>query len=212
MAEINLKKPMKITFINKAALRVTQYNQSEVLKLSINYLMPQFIGEIHQLFIDQFLRTGKSRMIKKQSELFAKLGNGTLLPVLTYLFINSLSNRHMILMFEPNKRMKVFDDPNADAPFTFMITDNDFKVGEIAQNFEYITGIGSKSFKNMRDDRDREIVCDDIIRIITYDCGMRDFKQEFEPQEVDVVFHSIQRNEIVMGQDQNSSELGLMGN
>jgi len=35
-------------------------------------------------------------------------------------------------MFEPNKRMKVFDDPNADAPFTFMITDNDFKVGEIA--------------------------------------------------------------------------------
>ena len=94
--------------------------------------MPQFIGEIHQQFIDKFLRTGKTRMIKKQSENYMKLGNGTLLPVLTYLFINSLSNRHMILMFEPNKNLKVFDDPHSEAPFTFMITDNDFKVGEIS--------------------------------------------------------------------------------
>ena len=61
-----------------------------------------------------------------------KVGNGTLLPVVTYLFINSLSNRHMILMFEANKKLKVFDDPHAETPFTFMITDNDFKVGEIA--------------------------------------------------------------------------------
>lgn len=38
----------------------------------------------------------------------------------------------MILMFEPNKKLKVFDDPHAETPFTFMITDNDFKVGEIA--------------------------------------------------------------------------------
>jgi hypothetical protein len=71
-------------------------------------------------------------MIKKQSENYVKVGNGTLLPVLTYLFINSLSNKHMILMFEPNRKLKVFDDPHSDAPFTFMITDNDFKVGEIA--------------------------------------------------------------------------------
>jgi hypothetical protein len=33
----------------------------------------------------------------------------------------------------------------------------------------------------MRDERDRAIICDDIIRITTYDCGVKEFKEDFEP-------------------------------
>lgn len=35
-------------------------------------------------------------------------------------------------MFEPNKHLRVFDEPHTEAPFTFMLTDHEFKVGEIA--------------------------------------------------------------------------------
>jgi hypothetical protein len=44
MAEINLKKPMHITFINKSALTCLQYKLQEALELSINSLMPLFIA------------------------------------------------------------------------------------------------------------------------------------------------------------------------
>ncbi len=139
-----------------------------------------------------------------------KAANGTLIPVITYLFINSVSKRHMILMFEPNKHLKVFDEPYTEAPFTFMLTDHEFKVGEIAQNFEFLTGIGVKSFKNLQEERDRSIFCDDIIRIVSYNCGIKEFTEDFDPQEVDVVFHTLQRNEVFMMTDQNSSEQGII--
>lgn len=47
MAHISLKKPMKITFINKAALKLLQYSMNEALQLSINNIMPKAISEMH---------------------------------------------------------------------------------------------------------------------------------------------------------------------
>lgn len=44
-------------------------------------------------------------------------------------------------MFEPNKAFKVFEEPNTDAPFTFMLADSDFRLGETASTFESLTGI-----------------------------------------------------------------------
>lgn len=82
---------------------------SEALLLSINNLMPQFIGDMHQTFLDEFMATGKTRMLKTRRELFIKQRRGTLVPVHTYLFVNNMSRKHMILMFEPNQNYKVFD-------------------------------------------------------------------------------------------------------
>lgn len=47
MAHISLKKPMKITFINKAALKLLQYTMNEAMMLSINNIMPKDIGDSH---------------------------------------------------------------------------------------------------------------------------------------------------------------------
>jgi hypothetical protein len=72
MAAIDLKKPMHITFINKTALKLLQYTNGEALKLSINALMPSYIAEVHYRFIDDFMKTGKARMLKTRRELFMK--------------------------------------------------------------------------------------------------------------------------------------------
>jgi hypothetical protein len=45
---------------------------SEALLLSINNLMPQFIAEMHQSFIDEFMSTGKTRMLRTRRDLFIK--------------------------------------------------------------------------------------------------------------------------------------------
>ena len=82
---------------------------SEALLLSINNLMPLFIAEMHHLFIDDFMATGKTRMLRARRELFIKQKSGTVVPISTYLFVNNLSRKHMILIFEPNYSFKAFD-------------------------------------------------------------------------------------------------------
>jgi len=72
--------------------------------------MPFYISDAHQSFIDSFMKTGKARMLKTQRELFVKQRGGTVVAVNTYLFLNNLSKKHMILMFEPNMKIKAFED------------------------------------------------------------------------------------------------------
>jgi hypothetical protein len=55
--------------------------------------------------------TGKTRMLKTKRELFIKQSSGTVVPVFTYLFVNNMSRKHMILMFEPNFNLKLFEEP-----------------------------------------------------------------------------------------------------
>ena len=52
-----------------------------------------------------------------------------------------MSRKHLILMFEPNKAFRVFEEPTADVPFTFLLTDSEFRLGETASTFESLTGI-----------------------------------------------------------------------
>lgn len=46
--------------------------------------------------------TGKYRMMKNKRELFFKQKDGQVFPVFTYLMVNNLSCRHMMLLFEKN--------------------------------------------------------------------------------------------------------------
>jgi hypothetical protein len=62
--------------------------------------MPTFISEVHSKLVDEFMNTGKTRMLKTRRELFVKNKLGQAVPVYTYLFVNHLSRKHMILLFE----------------------------------------------------------------------------------------------------------------
>ena len=136
MAGINLKKPMQINFINKTACRLLQYTASEALSLSINAVMPINIAEIHYRFLEEFMITGKTRMLKSKRELFMKQKGGTVLTVNTYLFVNHLSRKHMILLFEQNNEYQVFEDPFQDAQYSYLLANKDFHTGELAHNFD----------------------------------------------------------------------------
>jgi len=107
----------------------------------INSIMPTFVSRYHHIYINQFLKTGKSRFIKTSNQIYAKQKSGCLVPIIVYLIIDSMTKNHLILMFEPDMKLKLFDEPNTDAPFTFLLTDHKFNVGEVAHNFEAITSI-----------------------------------------------------------------------
>ena len=64
--------------------------------------MPKMIDEIHHIFVEEFVATGRARMLKNRKENFIKNKFGNIVPVCTYLFINSMSRKHMILLFEEN--------------------------------------------------------------------------------------------------------------
>ena len=185
---------MKINFINKAALKLTQFTQDEALEMSINSLMPSSISEVHQNFVDNYMKTGKARMLKTHRELFIKQKGGTVVAVNTYLFLNNLSKKHMILMFEPNSKMKAFEEQYHESPFTFLIADHQFNIGELAANFEVLTGINPKSVKRLKKETDRSLNCDDIIRMSNVDCGISDLKAE-NITEVEIVFINLHRHQ-----------------
>ena len=90
MANLCLDKPMKISFINKNALKLVGYKPDEASLLTINHLMPKFIAEAHSSFIEEFMLIGKARIIQRRREMFVKNKYGSLIPVYVFLSINSL--------------------------------------------------------------------------------------------------------------------------
>jgi hypothetical protein len=72
IAKPNLRKPMDISFVNKACCRLIKYEQNEITGMKINSLMPQLIAEHHHKYIERFLTTGKYGMINRKREQFIK--------------------------------------------------------------------------------------------------------------------------------------------
>ena len=102
MSDISIKKPMKVILMNKQALKVLNYTQEDITSMSINQLMPKYIADNHHHFVEEFMITGKTRFLKRKRELFMKQKQGSIIPVLTYLSVNNLSRKNMILIFEEN--------------------------------------------------------------------------------------------------------------
>ena len=80
--------------------------------------------------------TGKTRMLKNKRELFMRQKSGSIIPVFTYLFVNNMSRKHMILMFEPNTNFKVFEEPYQNEPFSYLLTNNELLIEETSNSFE----------------------------------------------------------------------------
>ena len=62
--------------------------------------------------------------------------SGSVIPVFTYLFVNNMSRKHMILMFEPNTNFKLFEEPHQNDPTAFFLTNSQFQIGETSNSFE----------------------------------------------------------------------------
>lgn len=143
---------------------------TEALLLSINNLMPKEIAEQHQSFLDEFMLTGKTRMLKTKRELFIRQQSGTVVPVFTYLFVNNMSRKHMILMFEQNHSLKVFDEPYQSAPSSFLLASNEFRLTELSNTFDKVTGVSWPAITQLSEDLDRQLHCDDFLKVRSTDC------------------------------------------
>ena len=117
----------------------------------------------------------------------------------------------MILMFEPNKKMKLFDDLGYESPSTFLIADHQFNVGELASNFDNLTGISPKTVLKLKQEKDRSLNCDDIVKMINFDCGINDLKSE-RISEVEIVFQNLHRNHREQFYNLTSSDKATPGN
>lgn len=89
--------------------------------------------------------TGKTRMLKTKRELFMRQKSGYIFPVITYLFVNNMSRKHMILMFEHNRRFRGFDDSHSDEPFGFLLTSPSLIIRELSTNFEHTSGVTKRA-------------------------------------------------------------------
>ena len=72
IADLDLKKPMEISFINKTLTKMIKYDSNEVIGMRINQIMPQIISDNHHKYIEKFMQTGKSAMLNQRKEIFLK--------------------------------------------------------------------------------------------------------------------------------------------
>jgi hypothetical protein len=87
----------------------------------------------------------------------------------------------MILIFEPNYAYKVFDEgTSVDKPYSFLLANDSFKLGEIANTFHYITGIHQTAFKQLKEERDKDLLCDDILKIVNLDCEVSELQLNYD--------------------------------
>jgi len=71
----------KITKTNTGITNLFKYNTLEVTGHDVNILMPQIIASKHQLFLEKFFKTGKEKVINKESELFAMPRSGFVIAI-----------------------------------------------------------------------------------------------------------------------------------
>jgi hypothetical protein len=112
-------------------------------------------------------------------------------PVLTYLFVNNISRKHMILMFEKNYAFSAFEDKSPEYPSTFFLANNQYCIAEIADNFHKVTGFSHKAFESIEQEKDRAVHCDDIIKVRSFQCEVSNLIALHETQEVDIIFRNI---------------------
>eukprot|EP00347_Sterkiella_histriomuscorum_P011126 403373661 len=137
LAKIDLKKPMTIKFINKAACSLIHLERSKAVGIKINQLMPQLISEFHHKFIEKFMATGKNKLIDKKRLLMLKKDNGHIIPINAFLCLNQIDLSSMIFLIENAmdeiKPFPELDDGNS-GQFGIILTDSSLRVLEISQS------------------------------------------------------------------------------
>ena len=117
----------KINLIFKILLIFKGYSFSEFSTLNnVNQLMPEFIGNNHDSFIQNFFQSGKSSLFKNFKLIFARDKNGFIFPVKFYL---NLFNKYFYDICFSGVIFKIKTDS------FFIIIDNFGKIQGSSENF-----------------------------------------------------------------------------
>ena len=152
--------------------------------------------------------TGKTRMLKTKRELFMRQRSGNVIPVFTYLFVNNMSRKHMILMFEPNSNLKIFDEPHHKDAYSFLLTNNTFSIGEISNSFDKVTGVSKQALNLLTEELDRGLNCDDLIKVRSLDCEIQQIQDIQDMNEIEVSFKGVNQR-FLLSHENNFGNLNL---
>lgn len=94
-AIININTTGKILSVNKSAENMFGYSRNEILYQPITLLMPSVHSDNHQQYIEQYLLTGKSKIIGKGRKLIGVRKNGEEFPI--HLAISKVHAREGII-------------------------------------------------------------------------------------------------------------------
>lgn len=182
---------MQMQNMNKKALKVLQYNYSDLQKLTINHVMPSLVSKVHSQFVNEFMHTGRARVLNTVREIFVKQNSGYLIPVTCYLFINNVNRSHMTMLFEENTHLKVYEEPFQSVPYAFLLASQKFDVSEISRNFEKITGVSHRSILTLLKANQGNLGLDDIVKVRNINCTINELKDIFETNEAEVQFENV---------------------
>ena len=81
----NKEAQSKITRTNLFIQNIFGYSSNELLGQNINILMPDIVGEKHELFMVKYFKSGEEKMMNRERELFAKKRSGFIFSVIIIL-------------------------------------------------------------------------------------------------------------------------------
>eukprot|EP00347_Sterkiella_histriomuscorum_P020578 403337267 len=184
IANLNLKKPMEITFANKPICKMLEYDQNEMTGMKINQLMPSTIAENHHKFIDRFMITGKYGLLSKRVQLFMKTKSGYMKPVELYLNVNHQNIKTMILLVDENEDFNLFEKDKEDIVLNqtgFMIVDSQLFVNEITKNLRQLCGLSNAIIRSFKQTEGNTPKIDDLFLFSQSDIstGLKQGQTEF---------------------------------
>eukprot|EP00347_Sterkiella_histriomuscorum_P018577 403344984 len=161
--------PMRIKFINQIAQKLTLYDLSQVQNLKVNNLMPELIAENHHLFIQKFLKTGKSRAINNQIMVQIKQRDGYIILANISIFINNGNYQHLTMFLEKVIDFNPFSDDQSNEllrqPYGYMTVDRNLRIHEISRSCKCVCNLSQRVLEKIRDQSSNFIYLDDIFNI-----------------------------------------------
>lgn len=114
----------KIMKTNQGIFKLFGYSMFEVQGHDVNILMPPIIAQKHQLFLDNYFKTGKEKILNSCLESFAMYRSGVIFPV--YLVVKPVpSLRNDIQYISMIK--------GACKDYEYIITDDNGKIDAISE-------------------------------------------------------------------------------
>lgn len=128
--------------------------------------MPEIIAENHHLFIRQFLRTGKHKLIGTTRHLFLKTKEGYIVPVQMSLFLNFLNYQHMTLFFQLEKDNNPFESEEGirDQIGTILLNEN-FQVMEFSKNCSQVCRLSLDKLRTIKEQTSGSLYFDDLFQV-----------------------------------------------
>lgn len=162
ITQLDINNPMKISFANKELSRITKFDHKECHGLIVNQIMPYVIASNHHLFLQKFMKTGKTRIINQKSFNYVKQKSGYIIPAFLYISFDSLNLENIIVMIEPIYDNYFIGDREVHKQAGLIITDKDLQVYEVNEYAKSLCNLSNTFIQNFKHTNTRQPLLDDF--------------------------------------------------